>query len=500
MNYLPIKSITDQDAPVVGGELVRLARLQRAGLPVADGIAVFPPHIKLQTILEHFDLRDHEIFEQRLTLVKQEISQIPLPEDLKAELLKRRIDPQATWTNLLDVWLSDIRSRIWREGFSKGITNHLLAHPVFFTAKILHSGKAYYNAGLSDTQIVIHKGSLTSKFLEKIDGIVQAGNKMLLLPQTFFWIIDGLSIDHLKLVKLLPYGGELSVSEQEEKQAVSTRQEAKKVFRQSALQVFLQMTSSFDFVEGVQGAVVSASVSSDTAESEGPDFDRQALQLIECAQTFYQSPVIFRLSDVVDKVGGIRGSLRLLHQNNLLRTEVSAYLFARNKKQLLNIDIAIPFTRGVSEFTQLKRELSSLGVSRKSTLKLWLELAVPENLLNLEKYLEVGFDGALLHLDELFAWIGGFDPNEPESAFYKPSFAGKQQLDALLSFLDGPIRLLHQEKIPILCIGSYSLNDDVLEFLIERGVWGVVVSKEAAPFVHEHIGFLERRLVRKKTS
>lgn len=216
------------------------------------------------------------------------------------------------------------------------------------------------------------------------------------------------------------------------------------------------------------------------------------MQIVEAATSLGENPLIFKLPDLIDSFGGVRGTLRLIHDQKLLKQEVEAFLFARNKKRLLNTQIAIPFIRSVNEFVQIKRDLASLGVSRKGSLKLWLELALPENLLNLEEYLLIGVDGVILNLDELAAWIGGFDPSVADSVFYK------RQIKALIKLLENCLKVLHKSKVATLASGSLTLHDEVISFLIDKGIWAIEVDFSEVSSIHDYIDFHQRRNFRAK--
>lgn len=490
MDLLPIKSIHETDAPLVGVNLLNLSVLARLGLPIADGVVVFPPEFKLKTILEYFDLKKREVFEQRLTLIKDEVRKIPVPGELEVLLKQKKIKVIETWHSLLEVWLNEIRARVWNEGFSPKLTANLKAHPIFFTNPIIASGEASFTQGEQDSQIKITTGALSPVELNLIDGFVKKGDQALFLPQTYFWIKDGKSLSSIKIVKIQSVGEELA---KEDKTPFVSPQVAPKKSRTSAINVLLNLEDSLSLDDSIQGILIEAKATAGGVEAS---FEKQVFQLIEAGQGLPGNRVIFKLSDQVDRFGGIRGTLRLLHQESLLKSEASAFLFARNKKGLLNLELAIPLTHCVDEFLALKRELASLGITRKGSLKLWLEVAVVENVINIKDYLNAGLDGVIFNFDELTAWLNGFDPSDVDNISTQTPHLGSRQVASLRLFLKDALKVLHQERVPLIAL-SNNLSDDLLEFLVEVGFWGVVVKKVNLPSIHEHLGFLEKRLIRK---
>ena len=187
----------------------------------------------------------------------------------------------------------------------------------------------------------------------------------------------------------------------------------------------------------------------------------------------------------------IRGTLRLIHQKTLLNHAAEAFLYIRNKKKLQNLELAAPFTRSPEELLQLKKDLGIKGVIFKGAVRFWWEMAVPENFLNLEEYLAVGIDGVILNLDELQKLLEGYEFAEGE--FYK------KQVKALVKFIKPTLKSLHQAKIPVIARGELTVHHEVLEFLLESGVWGIVANTPMeAENLPEHLSWVEKRLVLKK--
>ncbi|MBI2595631.1 hypothetical protein HYW46_02755 [Candidatus Daviesbacteria bacterium] len=490
MEVLPLKAIREEDGPIIGNNLLNLAKLAQAGLPVADGIVVTPPNLKFKTILEHFQFKDREVFEQSLHLVKRKIAEIPVPLQLGSVLFKKEINPKKLWVNLMDGWFEQIRSKIWREGFSPKFTTVLTAEPVFFTNRVTASGEVYFNYGQHLAVVKTYSGRLIPEQVLELEALIEKANKKLLLPQIYQWIVnaDAKNNGKLLIVKLSPFTGNpfqegqdlyyRDINKNKPEDPVSTEK--------SSVKVFLEMGDDYKIARGIDGVFIKG--------EKVTDYDTKILQLVEAGITFPAAPIIFRLPDIKEGFGGVRGTLKLIHSDTILKKEAEIYLFCRHKKGLLNAAIGIPFTRSVQEFLQIKRDLAVLGISRKGSLKLWFEMAAPENILNLEDYLMAGFDGAIINLDELAAWLGGFNPEEPESIFYK------KQVGAMVKFLEDGLKVLHKAGIPMLASGKLALHDDVLAFLINKGVWGINVDFSNIFGIHDHLRFVEKRNLRLKTA
>ncbi len=473
LEVLPISSVREEDKPVIGLNLYNLALLKHHDFPVPSGLIITPPEFKLKTILEYFNYHDKEVFEQKLEIIRSEIAKIPIPVELAQKLQAKNLDPKKIWLSLLEKWITEIRNRIWGGGFYKNITANLTAQPIFFTDKITALGNAYYHYPKNEAVINIIEGSLGENQKQKLAELVKKANKRLVLPQVYNWIVD----KDTKIVRIQPFTEYPRDSFKQEE--VKDLQKYTELSYSTATKIFLNLDESLNLDKNIDGIVIAA--------DKFLDEEKKLWHLVEVSSSFNHIPVIYKLPDHIEMFGGLRGSLRLIHDQKLLKQEVDNFLFARNKKQLLNVHLAIPYVRSSNELLQIKRDLAALGVNRKGSLKLWLELSTPENIVNLEEYLIAGVDGVILNLDELASWVNGFDPSAQESIFYQ------KQVKALIKLLEDGIKILHKSKIPVLATGKLVTNDELLIFLIDKGIYGISVDRNNAYSINEYLHLLESR-------
>lgn len=497
VEILPIKLLTQEDSSIFGNLNISLAKLQRSGINVAPGIIITPPELKLKTILEHFNFGKKEVFEQTLTLVKKEINQIPAPEILKKEVENHNLFFLAgqsikgvnnLWIALLHSWLEEIKSRIWKEGFYKGLTEELEPKSVVFIKKIEAFGVAYFDPASDDVMINVNFGQIHPNDSKKIVEMVNAANKKLFIPHQYEWIIDG----GVKFIKILPYTLH-PISPASSKIAASVipllpRNDEVK----SSIKIFLDLSQGLTIEKNVDGVYISSEKIFDLNKPR-ESFENTIFKLVESAITFPNSPILFKLADISEGMGKVRGTLRLLHQKSLFDPLIQILDFARHKKSLMNVHIVIPFVRSVTELMSIKRELAVKKLSRKSSLQLWLEIAVPENIINLEEYLISGVDGVVLNLDELISLLSGFDYEQQELSFYKKEVKG------LIKFLGDGIKILNKARIPFVASGSLTFYPEVLEFLVEKGVFGVVVERYEVPSIKDLLHQTERRMILRRS-
>ncbi len=497
IEVLPIKTLTDEDAPIFGALNVTLGKLSRLSFPVANGIVITPPSLKLKTTLEHFDFKNKEEFVQSLTLVKKEINSIPVPEVLQREIGKHNLfllngqiikSQKELWLNLLNNWIEQIKKRLWEGGFYKGLTESLTPLVVIFVKKVESAGLAYFDSLQSDTVIKVASGKIHPNDLKKLDELVRQANKKLYIPHEYEWIID----NGLKIIKVSPYTHAPLISEVAPRLSQAIEELAPRQPR-SAVKVFFDLSTGLTIEKKVDGIYIAAEKIFDLNKPR-ESFEEMVFKLVESSSAFPDSPVLFKLADKSEGMGKIRGALRLLHQQTLFNPMIEALDFLRHKRGINNIHIVVPFTRGITEFLQIKRELAVKKLGRKNSLQLWLEVAVPENIVNLEDYLIAGLDGIVLNLDELIAHLNGFDSKEEDLMFYKNEAKG------LMKFLEDGLKLLHKSKIPFIAYGSLSMYPAVLEFLIEKGVYGLVVERYEAVSAHDLLHQTEKRMILRRSS
>lgn len=465
MNILPIRQISETDQPIFGANLFNLAKLARADYSVLPGIAVSPPQFELQTILKLIKTKNEETMDQKLTIVRKEIRKIPCPKDLEKELdghgfyLNAQVlEKHQVWPELLKNWLEQLKIIFWKQGFSVNMLENLTAQAVFSTQKRISLATAYFDPDLGDTVIKTSQ-KVSPAIMQTIDQLVISANKKLFLPQVYNLILTDKEV---YLVGLGPFTQTLPVSQ--ESDVVISKDEQKKLVR-SAIKIFLNLSSGFAIPSDADGVLVEGE------RIEG--FDETVFKLAEAALSFSGKPVIYKLPE------------------SLLDMVSQAFLFARTKKSLLNLELGIPQVRSCQEYTELKQELFKRGISRQETLKFWLEVAAPENVINIQDYLREGIDGVILETDILQRLLGGYEMAEGQ-------FYGKQ-VQALVKFIGPVFKILHRVKVPILAKGELILHPEILDFLVEEGVFGVVANNMVeAESLPEHLNWAERRMVAKR--
>lgn len=489
MRIAPLKTISEEDVAYAGQNLQKLAKLARAGLPIGDGVVVYPPDLKLNAALKHFETTSKEIFEQRLQIYKDELYKIEPYVELQQELVKRHINAKKIWCHLIDQWVLQIKSRFWKEGFSKNLAVNLAPEVILFTNEIKAFGRAYKkNTKLSvlDTEapelvLEFGRGELDNSNIRILRDIVSKADKNLFIPQIYEWILEGRKNPSLKIVKVTPR----TLAESNTETIVEGRNmvnfQTSFGVRKLATKIYIDLKAGFGTEAGIDGVLIRG----ETVE----DFDELALKIIEASKIHPGNPMIFQLSDMRNGFGGVGGTLALLNNSKRLERDIEVFKFARNKKNLLNACISIPFVRSCLELMKIKRELASFGISRKGTLKIFMEISTPENVVNIKEYIDLGIDGLIFDLDSLSGFLKGFDSSDAELS----TVFAKDRV--LMQFLEEALKKVKRDKIPFWVIGKLAKDDDILYGFIKHGVEGVIVETGEVSGMQDYVAVLEKEAV-----
>lgn len=496
LEILPIKLLSDDDSQIFGRLNVELGKLSRSSLPIADGFVVTPPSFKLQTVLNHFVLGNKELIEQSLTLVKKELTKDPVPHELIKEVKKGQNffvegksfpDIHNLWDYLLDLWLDEIKQRIWQTGFSPGIAKNLTPKIVTLVKKVSASGTAHFDEITSEVVVDIKHGNLNVATHKALADLILQTNRKSLLHHSFDWILD----DELKLSGISFYTllEDTVIIKKSPHEIVSVATDLKR--ETGVTKVFLDLSKGFVIEKDVNGAFIAAEKIINL-NNKDDSFEELTFKLMETATALPEKNVLFKLPDIPETLGGVRGTLRLMHQESLLKPIIKIIKFLKEEKQLKNIQIVAPFLRNSSEYADLKKELATLGINRNHNLQFWVEFAVGENVLNIDDYLKLGIDGVVLNLDELIGSLYGFDHAHEQFSYLK------KETNGLTKFLEEFIKKLKREKIPVIAYGSVVYDVALLEFLVHQGINGIIVERYEAISMSDLLYKIEKKVALKR--
>lgn len=475
MKILPIQALREEDKHLVDDWLFKFSNLKKHNFPFSDGLVVFPPDIKQS--LRKFNPYDLESFLRVLAPLKNTLKK-NLPPEFTRELkeVDRNLNIELVWERLIEKWLDQLKNITEKKGFNIENINFLKALPLLFCGKIeaygtvrVTKGKEFYPHYLYDSIINVAKGALEPKYLKELEQIAIKMEKFLGINFKYHFVLEKKERKfYIKFINLsLPTHHE--DMENKTNQLLSlpvSSADSRVVYPKKVTKVFIDVDSLMDKMES-DGAIICSEKINDKEE--------KLKILLNICEKLHGKPVIFKLANL--NLGeNITGVSALMHRKNYLYDDAQSFLFLRNKKGLLNINIGIPEVTSLDLLMQIKRELAVLGISRKGSLKMHLELSFPENILNLESYILAGIDGVILNLDCLARHIFGTD--------FKRYKITHDQKTSLLKFIEDGLKILNKSKIPALAMGRLVEDMDILRYFVSQGISGVVIPSARSNYFH----------------
>lgn len=239
--------------------------------------------------------------------------------------------------------------------------------------------------------------------------------------------------------------------------------------------------------------------------------ERLALDLTKFCKNFNPRPVIYRATDFKtneyrflkwgklyepeepNPLLGFRGATRYINSPDVFAMELEAIKMVRNKLNLKNLWLMIPFVRTPHELSQVKQIITDHGLLRSPTFKLFMMVEIPSNVILLDKFIDVGIDGISIGSNDLTMLTLGLDRDNGEVA------KDFNEMDpAVLWSLKRAITKARKRGIlASICGQAPSNHPDLVEKLVRWGVSSISVSPDVIDSTRETIAWAEKRKLEK---
>ena len=233
--------------------------------------------------------------------------------------------------------------------------------------------------------------------------------------------------------------------------------------------------------------------------------------ILKFCKAFYPRPVVYRASDFKSNeyrslIGGkdyepqesnpmlgFRGAFRYIHDPQVFELELKAIKNVREKYNLKNLWLMIPFVRTVEELQKVKNIINKSGLTRSSTFKLWMMVEIPSNVILLEKFIEVGIDGVSIGSNDLSMLVLGTDRDNSEVA---SEF--NEMYPSVMWAFEHVVKTAAKYKITSsMCGQAVSTYPQLVRDLISWGITSVSVSPDAIESTRKLISSAEKEVLRK---
>ncbi len=227
--------------------------------------------------------------------------------------------------------------------------------------------------------------------------------------------------------------------------------------------------------------------------------------------SFNPRPVVYRFSDLKTNeyrnlVGGkdfepnepnpmlgYRGAFRYIHDPQIFKLELEAVKMVREKMGYKNLWIMIPFVRTVDELVKVKKIITDFGLHRSETFKLWIMVEIPSNVIELEKFIEVGIDGVSIGSNDLTMLVLGTDRDNFEVAH-----EFDEMNPAAMWAFEETIKKANKYGVTTsMCGQAVSTYPELVKKMVYLGITSVSVSPDAIENTRKLVAHFEKELLNK---
>lgn len=226
-------------------------------------------------------------------------------------------------------------------------------------------------------------------------------------------------------------------------------------------------------------------------------------------QAFHPRPVIYRATDFKtneyrnlkggEKIEpqennpmiGYRGASRYIKEPDLFKLELEAIKRVRNKFDLKNLWVMIPFVRTVEELEKVKAMMEENGLERSSDFKLWMMAEIPSNVILMNSFCEVGIDGVSIGSNDLTQLTLGVDRDNEHMA---ETFDERDR--AVELSIEHIIKVCRAHHITVsICGQAATTYPEIAELMVKEGATSVSVSPDSVVATRRLIASVEKKIL-----
>jgi pyruvate,water dikinase len=234
--------------------------------------------------------------------------------------------------------------------------------------------------------------------------------------------------------------------------------------------------------------------------------NKLAKGLTTFAKAFYPRQVVYRTTDFKtneyrslkggekyeeveeNPMLGYRGASRYITDIATFKLELAA--IKKVRKQYDNLWVMIPFVRTVNEMAKTLQIMKDEGLKRSDTLKIWMMVEVPSNIILLEKFLALGIDGISIGSNDLTQLTLGVDR---DSAKLASTFDERDE--AVMASIERAVKVARSMGVTSsICGQAPSVYPEITEKLVSWGATSVSVSPDMIDVTREIIAKAEAKL------
>lgn len=230
------------------------------------------------------------------------------------------------------------------------------------------------------------------------------------------------------------------------------------------------------------------------------------------AQAFHPRPVIYRATDFKTNEyrnlkGGIefepvennpmigyRGASRYIKEPDMFKLELEAIKQVREKHDLKNLWIMIPFVRTLEEMEAVMKMIDDYGLKQDKDFKLWMMVEIPSNVILMNKFCALGIDGVSIGSNDLTQLTLGIDRDNASMA---EEF--DERNEAVEMSIAHIIKTCRKHHITVsICGQAATTYPEIAELMVREGATSVSVSPDSVVATRKLIASVEKKILLSK--
>jgi len=227
-----------------------------------------------------------------------------------------------------------------------------------------------------------------------------------------------------------------------------------------------------------------------------------------CA-AFHPRPVIYRATDFKtneyrnlkggqefepqenNPMIGYRGASRYIKEPDMFKLELEAIKRVREKQDLKNLWMMIPFVRTISEMEAAMKLIKDYGLEQSHDFKLWMMVEIPSNVILMERFCDLGIDGVSIGSNDLTQLTLGIDRDNAQMA---EEFDERD--DAVRLSIAHIIKTCRQRHITVsICGQAATTYPEIAELMVKEGATSVSVSPDSVVATRKLVASVEKKLL-----
>lgn len=191
---------------------------------------------------------------------------------------------------------------------------------------------------------------------------------------------------------------------------------------------------------------------------------------------------------------GYRGCFRYLKEPDLFNLELAALKYVREKYDLRNLHLMVPFVRTISDLIHVRELTKDSGLLDSPDFKFWMMAEVPSNVVLIDRFIDVGIDGISIGSNDLTQLMLGIDRDNQKLA---------QEFDerdpAVVECIKHLIQKCRSRNVTVsICGQAPSTYPEYTEILVQAGITSISVNPDMILPARRLIASVERKIMLNK--